>query len=197
MILTWSHCHCYYFYHFCFIFHIRCIPIFNFFILKFFLAYLLIIFVCPKTAVSVNGPVPFSLSGGFPCFFLSCKANTRVYLTKTWHGPHSSKLVNCVVLCIVCVNVYCIIATGCESNCSSIYHIIYHIISYIISYHIISYHIISYHKYILLHIMCIKIRVNYTYNYTPTYSFYILCVPFFIARLQTEFCRNCSQGIDG
>jgi nitric oxide reductase large subunit len=26
----------------------------------------------------------------FPCFFLSCKANARVYLAKTGYGPHSS-----------------------------------------------------------------------------------------------------------
>jgi hypothetical protein len=26
----------------------------------------------------------------FPCFFLICKTNTRVYLTKTEHGPHYS-----------------------------------------------------------------------------------------------------------
>jgi hypothetical protein len=26
----------------------------------------------------------------FQCFFLSCKANARVYLAKTGHGPHSS-----------------------------------------------------------------------------------------------------------
>jgi len=37
----------------------------------------------------------------FPCFFLSCKANARVSLAKTGHGPHSSQLVNCFVLCIV------------------------------------------------------------------------------------------------
>ena len=58
----------------------------------------------------------------FPCFFLSCKANARVYLAKMGHGPHSSQLVvNYVVLCIVivlfcvlflCVNVYCTTATG-------------------------------------------------------------------------------------
>jgi hypothetical protein len=34
----------------------------------------------------------------FPCFFLSCKANARVKLAKTGHGPHSSTL---VVICIV------------------------------------------------------------------------------------------------
>ena len=44
-----------------------------------------------------------TLTEVFPCFFLSCKANARVKLAKTGHGPHSSQLVNCVVLCIVCV----------------------------------------------------------------------------------------------
>jgi len=42
------------------------------------------------------------LTEGFPCFFLSCKANARVKLANTGHGPHSSQI-NCVVLCIVCV----------------------------------------------------------------------------------------------
>ena len=45
-----------------------------------------------------------TLTEVFPCFFLSCKANARVKLAKTGHGPHSSTLVViCVVLCIVCV----------------------------------------------------------------------------------------------
>ena len=39
-----------------------------------------------------------SLTGVFPCFFLSCKANARVKLAIKWHGPHSSKLVICVVM---------------------------------------------------------------------------------------------------
>jgi hypothetical protein len=30
-----------------------------------------------------------TLSEGFPCFFLSRKANARVKLAKTGHGPHS------------------------------------------------------------------------------------------------------------
>jgi hypothetical protein len=34
----------------------------------------------------------------FPCFSLSCKANARVKLGKTVHGPHSSAL---VVICVV------------------------------------------------------------------------------------------------
>ena len=50
-----------------------------------------------------------TLTEVFPCFFLGCKANARVILAKTGHGPHSSKIVVllyvllfCIVLCIVC-----------------------------------------------------------------------------------------------
>jgi uncharacterized integral membrane protein len=61
-----------------------------------------------------------TLTEVFPCFFLNCKANARVKLAKTGHGPHSSKL---VVICVglllfvlfyvlLCVNVYCTTATG-------------------------------------------------------------------------------------
>jgi hypothetical protein len=50
-----------------------------------------------------NWHSPATLTEVFPCFFLSYKVNARVYLAKTGHGPHSPKLVNCVVLHIVCV----------------------------------------------------------------------------------------------
>jgi LPXTG-motif cell wall-anchored protein len=40
----------------------------------------------------------FTLTEVFPCFFLSCKADARVKLPKTGHGPHSSTL---VVICVV------------------------------------------------------------------------------------------------
>jgi hypothetical protein len=80
-----------------------------------------------------------------PCFFRSCKANARVQLAKTGHGPHSSQLgdnfyavsslilvwplwvrisesfpTKVVVLFYVlfCVNVYCTAATCCQPNCS-------------------------------------------------------------------------------
>ena len=43
-----------------------------------------------------------------PCFFLSCKANARVQLAKTGHGPHSSKNF-CVVLHIVCFVSLCVL----------------------------------------------------------------------------------------
>ena len=58
----------------------------------------------------VNWDSSATLNEVFPCFFLSCKANIRVYLAKTGHGPHSSLLVNCVIICIVlsCV-VLCIV----------------------------------------------------------------------------------------
>jgi hypothetical protein len=49
-----------------------------------------------------------------------------IYLAKTGHGPHSSQLVNSVVLCNICVEcvvlciviVYCTTVTGCQPNCS-------------------------------------------------------------------------------
>jgi hypothetical protein len=55
----------------------------------------------------------------FPCFFLSCKANARVKLAKTGHGPHSPIVVLFYVMIdlyrsvyCLCVNVYCTSATG-------------------------------------------------------------------------------------
>jgi hypothetical protein len=48
----------------------------------------------------------------FPCFFLSCKANARVILAKTGHGPHSSSwfLFCCYSFCcfmgILCYSMY-------------------------------------------------------------------------------------------
>jgi hypothetical protein len=51
--------------------------------------------------------------------FSQFKANARVYVAKTGHGPHSSKLVNCVVLRIVCVDcvVLCIVCVDCVVLC--------------------------------------------------------------------------------
>jgi len=74
-------------------------------ILIFSLCILIVVYVFLDAAI---------LTEVFPCFFLSCKANARVYLAKTGHGPHSPIVVSflllcsmyclfCVVLCIVCV----------------------------------------------------------------------------------------------
>jgi hypothetical protein len=55
----------------------------------------------------------------FPCLLLSCRANARVLLAKTGHGPHSSQILNYFVLYIIlivlffvlfmckCVQYYC------------------------------------------------------------------------------------------
>ena len=56
-----------------------------------------------------------TLTEVFPYFFLGCKANARVKLAKTGHGPHSTTLVvfvffGCYLYCsmyCLCVNVYC------------------------------------------------------------------------------------------
>ena len=49
-----------------------------------------------------------TLTEVFPCFFLGCKANARVNLAKTGHGPHTPKLLCC--LCIVFCVVLCIVS---------------------------------------------------------------------------------------
>jgi len=82
--------------------------------------YIYIIYIynvyCTLTEVFINlTEVSLTLIEVFPCFFLSCKANARVKLAKTGHGPHSSTLfVICVVRLLfvlsmycLCVNVYC------------------------------------------------------------------------------------------
>jgi hypothetical protein len=52
--------------------------------------FLLISMFCSVRAFFANWHSPATLTEVFPCFFLSCKANARVYLAKTRHGPHSS-----------------------------------------------------------------------------------------------------------
>ena len=72
-----------------------------------------------------------TLTEVFLCFFLGCKANARVILAKTGHGPHSSKIVvlfyvlfilHCSMYCL-CVNVYCHRVTT-QLQLTNIYHII-------------------------------------------------------------------------
>ena len=50
-----------------------------------------------------------NLTEVFPCFFLGCKANARVILAKTGHGPHSSKIVVLFyVLFVLYRSMYCL-----------------------------------------------------------------------------------------
>ena len=54
-----------------------------------------------------------TLTEVFLCFFLGCKANARVLLAKTGHGPYSSKTVVLLyVLFVSCCSVYCTSAIG-------------------------------------------------------------------------------------
>ena len=75
-----------------------------------------------------------TLTEVFPCFFLGCKANARVILAKTGHGPHSSKIfVLFYVLFVLyrsmyclCVNVYCHRVTTQLQLTSISYHYMMH-----------------------------------------------------------------------
>jgi len=84
---------------------------------------------------STLAEVFLTLTEAFPCFFLSCKANARVKLAKTRHGPLSSKLlVVCVVLLLFvlfnvlfvckCVLYYCHRMTTQLQLTNISYHII-------------------------------------------------------------------------
>ena len=55
-----------------------------------------------RAAIVVVEKQAATLTEVFPCFFLSCKANARVNLAKTGHGPHSPKLLCCSMYCLFC-----------------------------------------------------------------------------------------------
>jgi hypothetical protein len=93
-----------------------------------------------------------ALTEVFPCFFLSCKVNARVYLAKTGHGPHFSQILCCSVYCLcrfccsvysLFVNVYLLLSPGA-------YPIAVKYISYHVSYIIYIYIYISYHISLLM-----------------------------------------------
>jgi hypothetical protein len=54
-----------------------------------------------------------TLTEVFPCFSLSCKANARVKLAKTGHGPHSSTLVVIYVVRLLFVLLYVLFVCKC------------------------------------------------------------------------------------
>jgi len=90
-----------------------------------------------------------TVTEGFPCFFLSCKANARVKPAKTGHCPHSSKFLCCFifvllyVLFVLCRSVYCV----CVCVCKCVLYYCHRESTQLqltnISYNNISYHIIS------------------------------------------------------
>jgi hypothetical protein len=59
-------------------------------IVVFMCSYYLYALFCIFCFHRANWHSPTTLTEVFPCFFLGCKANARVYLAKTGHGPHSS-----------------------------------------------------------------------------------------------------------
>ena len=62
---------------------------------------------CTLTEVFRNlTEVCLTLTEVFPCFFPSCKANARVKIAKTGHGPHSSTLVCIYVVRLLFVLFY-------------------------------------------------------------------------------------------
>jgi hypothetical protein len=65
-----------------------------------------------------------TLTEVFPCFFLSCKANARVKLAKTGHGPHSMFLVGIVLFYVVFV-CKCVLPPG-DNPIAVNKYIIYH-----------------------------------------------------------------------
>jgi hypothetical protein len=89
-----------------------------------------------------------TLTEGFPCFLLSCKANARVKSCKDGARRTLNFQYFCVVLCIVCFMSFCVLCV-----CKCVLYCCHRVatqlqlinISYIIFYHIIIYHILSYH----------------------------------------------------
>jgi hypothetical protein len=79
-----------------------------------------------------------TLTEGLPCFFFGCKADARIKLAKTGHGPHSSTLVVICVFRLLFVFLYvwfvckCLLPPGDNPTAVNKY------IIYIISHHIIS-----------------------------------------------------------
>jgi hypothetical protein len=66
------------------------------------------------TEVFLNlSEVFLTLTEIFPCFLLSCKANAKVKLAKTGHGPHSSTLVVIRVVRLLFVLFYVLFVCEC------------------------------------------------------------------------------------
>jgi hypothetical protein len=73
----------------------------------------------PNTCIAYLVGVKISTSNGarvhnyLLTYFLSCKANARVKLAKTWHGPHSSTLVVSCVVWLLFVLFYVLFVCKC------------------------------------------------------------------------------------
>jgi hypothetical protein len=69
---------------------------------------------CTLTEVFLNlTEVYLTMTEVFFCFILRCKANARIKLSKTGHGPHSSKLVVICVFMLISVLFYVLFLCKC------------------------------------------------------------------------------------
>jgi hypothetical protein len=87
-----------------------------------------------------------TLTEVFPCFFLSWKANARVILTKTGHGPHSTQLVFVLTLLVLLFHRYFIL------------FYVYFILFYVILYYSMHYF------YIILCIVWVYMCTNHSHR---------------------------------
>ena len=114
---------------------------------------------CILTEIFLNLTEIFlTLTEVFPCFFLSCKANARVKLAKTGHGPHSSTL---VVICVVPL-LFVLFYVSFVCKCVLYYC---HRVTTQVQLTNISYHIISYQITFNLQDTIWFLNVNLTYKY--------------------------------
>jgi Flp pilus assembly protein TadB len=83
ILIMYSYCYC-----LCILIVMYCL----FILIMYCLCILIVMYVlfCIFCFHRANWHSSANLTEVFPCFFLSCKANARVKLVKTGHGPHSS-----------------------------------------------------------------------------------------------------------
>jgi len=120
-----------------------------------------------------------TLTEGFPCFFLSCKANARVKPAKTGYGPHSSKFSCCSIYCLFCV----VLCTVCVYMCT----VLLPLGGYPIA--------VNKYRMFNLKVDCILIWVIYLLRFTTCYITQLTCIyskcwkwcPFISMHLSTRF----------
>jgi hypothetical protein len=137
---------------------------------------------------------------GFPCFFLSCKANARVILAKTGHGPHSSssvKLVFVLLLLVLLFYGYFMLLY--------VYFILFYVILYYSMYSFILLYVYFILFYVILYCSMYYFTLLYVYFilfyvilYCSMYYFILFYVTFECICVQTTatgYLPNCSRQI--